>query len=159
MRIKPFKKGFTLIEVLIASTLLVVALCGLLGAYVLCYNLIETARNTTLATNAVQLKLEEIRDHNFYDIEADYDSTSFTVIGFSAQNARGAIAVQPVTSDLLRVTVSVSWRQRGNRIIGEDNGRGVGGVALDGQMNGTEDVNGNGVLDSPVMVETVVTKR
>ncbi|MFA5147519.1 MAG: hypothetical protein WC491_00165 [Candidatus Omnitrophota bacterium] len=151
-------RGFTLLELMLASTILIVAICGLLASYVLCFSLTETAKNMTLASNAIQFKLEEMRDHTFGDVSADYDNTTFTVSGFSAGQAIGAITVESISTDLLRVTVSVCWRQGGNRIYGEDNGRG-GGIALSGHIEGTEDLDADGIVDSPAMISTLMINR
>lgn len=151
-------RGFTLLELMLAVTILIVAITGLLASYVLCFNLAETARNMTLATTAIQFKLEEIRDHSFGDITADFDNTTFTVSGFAANQATGAIYVESISTDILRVTVSVCWRQRGNRIFGEDNGRG-GGIALSGHLEGTEDIDADGIVDSPAMISTLMINR
>lgn len=158
MRFNSAIGGFTLLELMLASVIMIVALGGLLASYVLCFNLSETAKNTTLATNAIQLELETIRDYNFYDIQSDYNNATFTVSGFANQQAIGSVIVESISADLLRITVSVSWRQKGGRIIGEDSGRG-GGIALNGNLEGTEDVDGDGIIDSPAMLSTVVGKR
>jgi prepilin-type N-terminal cleavage/methylation domain-containing protein len=157
-RPKRFRRGFTLMEVMFAAAIMLVAIGGLLGTYVLCFNLNETAKNLSLATNIIQQKFEEIRDHNFYEIDNDYDGTVFDIPGLSNQDAKGAIDVEDLAPDLLRVTVSVCWRQREGRIIGEDNGRG-GGIALNGRLEGSEDINGNGIVDSPALISEVVTNR
>lgn len=151
-------RGFTLLEVMLASTILIVALCGLLASYVLCFNLTETAKNMTLATNAIQFKLEEIRDYDFNKIAAVYDNTTFTVSGFAAGQATGTISIENITTDILRVTVSVCWRQRGGRIFGEDNGRGAG-IALSGHLEGNEDIDVDGIVDSPAMISTLMINR
>ncbi|MFQ5680575.1 MAG: kelch repeat-containing protein [Candidatus Omnitrophota bacterium] len=54
--------------------------------------------------------------------------------------------------------ITVSWRQGNGRIVGEDNGAN-GGTALDGIINGSEDVNGNGILDSPVHLSARIGQR
>lgn len=151
-------RGFTLLELMLASTILIVAICGLLASYVLCFSLTETAKNMTLATNAIQFKLEEIRDYDFAEIAPEYDNTTFAVNGFAAGQAIGAISVENITTDLLRVTISVCWRQGGNRLYGEDNGRG-GGIALSGHLEGTEDLNADGIVDSPAMISTLMINR
>ena len=46
----------------------------------------------------------------------------------------------------------------GNRIIGEDNGKG-GGVALNGRLDCTEDVDTDGVIDSPAYVVTLMVNH
>jgi len=160
MKARANKSGFTLMEVLFAAGIMLIAIGGLLGAYVLCFNLSETAKNLTLATNAIQQKLEEIRYQNI-ETTTYYDNATFDVPGFSPQNARGVIYVDaiPNTTALVRVTISVSWRQKGGRIIGADNGSGVGGIALNGIRDGSEQVDANGILASPAMVSEVVTNR
>ncbi|KPK38868.1 MAG: hypothetical protein AMJ78_09365 [Omnitrophica WOR_2 bacterium SM23_29] len=145
------KKGFTLLELMITAAILIVALIGLLAVYVLCFNINETAKNLTLATSAIQQKLEEIRDYSFYEIFDELNNTNFEVSGIPNQDAEGTIRVNTSNPDLLKITISVSWRQRGGRIIGEDNGRG-GGIPLNGEIDGTEDVNVNGILDSPAKI-------
>jgi len=59
---------------------------------------------------------------------------------------------------MYQVDVSVSWRQANGRIIGEDNGAG-GGTALDGVLNGSEDVNANNALDSPINASGWIANR
>jgi len=143
-----------------AAGIMLAAIGGLLGAYVLCFDLSETAKNLTLANNAMLQKLEEIRYQNIETITY-YDNTTFYIPGFTNQNARGAVYVDaiPNTANLIRVTISVSWRQKSGRIIGADNGSGNGGVALDGIRNGSEQVDANGVLKSPAMISEVMTNR
>lgn len=154
-----FKRyGFTLMELMLAATILVIALVGLLATYVGCFNINETAKNLTMSINAAQQKLEELRDYNFYEIYEDYNNTTFEVTGMAAQNAEGSIIVDNSSPDLLKITISVCWQQSGNRIIGEDNGKG-GGVALNGRLDGTEDVDGDEVIDSPAYVVTLLANQ
>lgn len=114
------RKGFALIEVVIAMGIMTVALLGVFAAYVSCFELAETARNTTYAVNSAQKKIEEIRDHNFLGIFNDYNNTVFTVDGIAAGNSNGLVEVDNTDSNLLVVTVTACWRQRSGRIIGGD---------------------------------------
>ena len=159
MRSNSVKRGFTLMEVMFAAGIMLIAIGGLLGTYVLCFNLAETAKNLTLANNAIQLKLEEIR-YQGLDIVTHYDNSTFDIPGFARQDAKGVVYVDtiPNTTDLVRVTISVSWRQKGRRIIGADNGSG-GGIALNGIRDGSEQADANGYLTSPAMISEVVTDR
>jgi hypothetical protein len=54
-------------------------------------------------------------------------------------------------TDLLELTVSVCWKQKG-RVIGEDKD-------LDGVLDSGEDANGNGMIDSSVELKTRWTNR
>ncbi len=159
------REGFMLLELMIAATIMVVAMAGLLGAYVLCFNINETAKNLTLATAAVQKEIETISNWPFSTIAnaptdafPGFQGAIFNAAGLPAGSAVGSVRIDDSDPDLLKITVSVSWRQRGGRIIGEDNGRG-GGIALNGNLDGTEDVNGNNVIDSPACIEVLMASR
>ena len=158
-------KGFTLIEVMLATVILVVGLVGLLGTFIMCFNANETAKNVTVAGNAAQRQIETIRNYSFTNISntgtdtpPGFKNTTFTVAGMPAGDSAGYVNIDDSNPDLIKVFVSVSWRQKGGRIIGEDNGRG-GGIALNGRIDGTEDANGNGVLDSPAGIDMLMSKR
>lgn len=97
-----------------------------------------------------QERLEEIRNHNFYRIYSDYDNTTFEVTGI--EEAKGRVDVDNTDPDLLKITVTICWKQVGGRIIGED-------LNLDGDLDTGEDSNGNEQLDSPVQIVTLMAKR
>lgn len=151
------KAGFTLIEVVLAVGILVFVLCGILATYISCFELIATSKNMTLATNAAQRRIEEIRDYNFYNIYNDYNNQTFTVDEIAPGNSKGVIRIinLPGTSDILAVVVSVSWRQRGNRIIGGD--RNLNGVLDTGEPFVT--IYSTNIIDSPVELVTLITPR
>lgn len=114
-------KAFTLIEIVIAMGIMAVALLGLVAAYISCFDLVETAKNTTYALSAAQKKIEEVRDHTFTDIYNYYSANpNFTVDGISAGNSNGLVEVDNTNPNLLILTVTVCWRQKSNRIIGGD---------------------------------------
>lgn len=144
-------KGVTLAEALLAGAILAFVLCGILATYISCLELIAIARNLTAAINAAQEKLEEIRDYSFSLIYSDYNNQSFTVSGIP-QGAKGVIYVDDSNPELLKVTVSVSWLNRSNRVIGED-------ANLNGILDSGEDLNGNSIIDSPAQVVTLITSR
>jgi prepilin-type N-terminal cleavage/methylation domain-containing protein len=177
------KTGFTLIEVMIAAAISVVVLLGLLGAYIGCFNLNESAKNLTIAINGAQQKMEEIRNHcfdHFDTVVSDYSpaglvGNTFTIspgIWLAPANQSAVVYIlNPQTGvilntgpaanpglDLYEVRTVVCWRQRGARTIGEDNGRG-GGIAFNGICDGAEDANGNNILDSPAQITTLITER
>lgn len=58
-------KSFSLIELLVTMTILAFSLCGLVATYINLFFLSDLSRDTTLATNAIQGKLEEIKNTPF----------------------------------------------------------------------------------------------
>ncbi|MDP3787564.1 MAG: type II secretion system protein [Candidatus Omnitrophota bacterium] len=165
------KKGFTLVELMLAAMILIVVLVALLGGYFLAFNLNETAKNLTISTYSVEQKLEEIRGYNFNLIFNDYNNTMFRadnatlIAGNPIQivftpnlDTAGSVSVDNSDDNLLKITVTMCWRQQGGRIIGEDNGQG-GGIPLNGILDGAEDANNNNIMDSPVQVVTLMANR
>jgi prepilin-type N-terminal cleavage/methylation domain-containing protein len=143
------KKSFTLMEMLIAVAILAYALCGMLAMYISCFDLISISKNTSIATSAAQGLMEEIRSHTFNDIVSDYDGLNFTVNNMPAN--RGVVYVNDTDPELLRVTISICWRQKG-RVVGED-------ANLNGIPEATEDVNHNNIIDSPVELISLMVNR
>lgn len=138
--------GFTLFELLMALLIFVVAAASLVAAQEGCLTLAEGARNLTTAMNGVRERTEVIRNANFAAIAA-MDGTTFTVPGWNVAHM-GSIRVDATDTALLQVFVSISWRQKSGRIIGED-------VDLDG-YDVAEDVSpANGRLDSPASYATL----
>ena len=73
------RSGFTLIELMIAASLLSLAVLGLMGLIPMVTNLSETAQDTNLATAAIQQTAEAIRqysDASFAYVWRDYNSTA-----------------------------------------------------------------------------------
>lgn len=144
-------KGLTLIEVALGAVILVMVLVSIISVYITCLELVTTSRNMTFAVNAAQAKMEEIRDHNFYKIYADYNNQTFTITEMPAGTSKGVIYVDKSNPDLLKITISVCWRDR-RRTIGED-------LNFNGVLNTGEDRNGNGIIDSTVQVVSLITVR
>lgn len=67
------KKSFTLLELMITSAILLIAIAGLLSVYVNALLLDETNRETVIAANDAQYVLEQVKGTAFADIE-DYHS-------------------------------------------------------------------------------------
>lgn len=150
-KMKSLDKGFTLIELLFTFSILVFCLCGLLLAYIQMFVLTDLSRDLTLATNAVQAKMEEIKKANF-DSLLSLNGTTFDLTGFSSSDAKGRVeVVSTVYSDLMRVRIVASFRSR-NRVIGED-------ANLDGDLDTGEDTFiSNSRLDSPMELVTLIAR-
>ncbi|HAZ09569.1 MAG: hypothetical protein A2047_01885 [Omnitrophica bacterium GWA2_41_15] len=147
-----YEHGFTLIELMISVSVLIVALAGLLGVFAHLISLNENSSKLTLAVAACQTKLEEIRNSTFSNTYATYNGASFNPQGFTSGEAKGAISINNSNPNLLQVYISVSWRTRSNRIIGEDRN-------LNGALNAGEDSNANNRLDSPGQLATLMAQR
>lgn len=126
-------KGFTLIEVLIAVAILAFCLCGLLATYVNMFFLTSLLRDSTLATSAVQAKLEEVRSTDFACLytpgacqacaglcaKCFCDGDEFILDGIA--EGKAAIEIDPVVgyTTLKKVRIVACFRTRG-RLIGND---------------------------------------
>lgn len=139
-------------EFMIATAILIVALTALLAVFAKLLDMNGNARNLSLAIAASQDKLEEIRNSNFTTIFTTYNSQAFNPAGFNTNQAAGKVYVNNTNTTLLNVYVSVSWRERSNRVIGEDSN-------LNGILNPGEDANGNNQLDSPAGITTLMAQR
>lgn len=143
--------GFTLLELMIASGVVIITLAGLLATYVACLELEETTKNSNLALNSARQVLEEVRSVPFLTIFGAYDGYTFQVPGFAANSSQGYVYINNSNPDLLNVTVGVCWRQKSSRIIGEC--QNAGGVIS------FSDTDSNGILDSPVQLNTLMGQR
>ena len=162
--------GFTLVEVLLAVTILAICLTGLLLTYINLMSITEICRGFTLANNALNLHTEYVKSFSFTSLSttsfnntdetiindtlnhvALYNNTPFDVEGMNSSSAKGIIEIVNVTNstDLKKVRVAISFKAR-NRIIGEDSN-------FDGILSAGEDANGNNRLDSPVETVTLIT--
>jgi prepilin-type N-terminal cleavage/methylation domain-containing protein len=145
--------GFTLLELMIAVGVIVIALSGLLAVFSHLMSINENAKNLTLAVTACQDKLEQMRNSNFSTLYSTYNAAHFDPNGFRAADAEGAISITNTDPALLEVHVSVSWRTRSNMVIGEDKN-------LNGILDSGEDLApANGKLDSPAEIITLMCQR
>jgi hypothetical protein len=83
--------------------------------------------------------------------DAGYNKLKFTVNNIPSSMGVVYVVVDDTDPELLRVTISVCWRQKG-RVIGED-------TNLNGVLEGIEDVNHNNIIDSPVQLITILVNR
>jgi type II secretory pathway pseudopilin PulG len=136
--------GMTLAELLVAVAILIIAIAGILTSYLRCLELNEVARNFSLSVKAATSRMEAIHSTPFAQIKTTFDKVTFAVPDVEGI---GVTYVDDSTADLLLITACVSWRQRSGRVYGEDKN-------LNGQINAGEDLNGNGMLDGPVKLQS-----
>lgn len=138
---------------MIAAAILILAVTGILIAYLHAMELTEIARNMSICTRAAVSRMERIQSTAFGQLVATYHNAAFDVTGLDVPvNAKGVSYVTAVNADIVEVVVSVSWQQKNDRVFGED-------ANLNGALNGGEDANGNGILDSPVKLVTRIYNR
>ena len=151
MRLKNSKKfrdskGFTLMELMIATLIISLVFIGIVLCFVRCMELSELARNSSNAVLASKSRLAEIENTAFNQIVNTYNNVTFTTPGL---NGIGTTTVDGTNPDLLIVTVTFCWKQKNGRMIGED-------ADLNGQMLGSEDTDGDGIFDAPVKLVTAI---
>ena len=142
LRIKNSDRGFTLPELMVAAMVTVIAFMGILFTFVRFLELDDLSRNTSLALQASQNKIEAVKNTQFDQIVATYNNQTFTASGI---NGKGVVTINSADPKLMLITVTFCWKQSNNRLMGEDKN-------LNGVLNTGEDTNGNGTLDSPVQL-------
>lgn len=134
--------GFTLVELLVASFILAIVIIGMLVSYLRCLELAELSKNISRATSASRSRVEAIKNTDFDQSIATYNTVTFTSPDL---NGIGVSYVTAVNPDLLKVTVTFCWRQKNRLVVGEDKN-------LNGIIDAGEDTNANGMLDSTVQL-------
>jgi type II secretory pathway pseudopilin PulG len=152
----------TLVEVLVASAIFAFCLSGLLLTYMNMFILTDISRDTTIANNVLQAKLEAARTVDFGTISSWCNSNNgFAVVNndflfggnpivIGKGNITSSSVADPFTNitypDLLKVRVVISFKSR-TRVIGED--QNLNGI-LDTGEDDSRYPNGAGQLDSPI---------
>ena len=145
------QNAFSLVELMFSFLVLLIILIGLLQTYIACFELNEFSRNFTLANNALQAELESIRETPF-DSLTGLDGTTFPLNGFADGEAVGVRDIYDSDYDDLKyIRLVACWRQKSNRVIGEDSD-------LSGALNDEEDLDEDGTLDSPAEIVTLISR-
>ncbi len=148
------KKGFTLVEILISTVIMAIAITATLQIlnYLLMMN--ETNDVTVICMNHIQGLMDEVRNTLYEDIVPIYNGRQFQIPELTnrgIQHSAVFIANEIVPLYLVRVKIVVCWKNR-TRTIGED-------LNFNGVLDAGEDANGNGELDSPIMIEAAVIDK
>ncbi len=101
-------KGFTLLELMVAMAILLIAILGILGVFINSILLSEANTNLVMAVNDAQYVLEQIKGLSFQDIDS-YEPPEFNNLN---NEDIPKPTVNEITSRLKEVTVNVNWTQR-----------------------------------------------
>jgi len=166
------KNGFSLFEILVASTLLTVAFGGILLFISQYLHSLETTHNLSIALNACQERMEKIKaridptdstEQNTisFDNLTAYNELAFDVYADNSDTAltnfKGVSYVKDITNDttpalpvkMYEIRVVVCWEDAGGRIIGED--KDLNGELDSGEDTWTTDAH-TGEIDSAASV-------
>jgi hypothetical protein len=148
-------------ELMIAATILAVALVALLGVFAGNFGLIEWGGDLTVAINHAQCVMEEMRQRN---IPANVLAEDWTTWAKTSL-ASGGGGLNSLTGEAinvsypsgtgavpLKIVVTVCWQKKGGQVVGEDDN-------LDGAFAAAEDDNENNRLDSPAQLITLFMER
>ncbi len=148
------QKAFTLVEILVVVGIMAFVIIGMGQLFIYASMTAELAGNKSIAVSLAQNKIEEIRNHTYGNIPADYANggTPGNAFSIPGLDGIGLVRIDSSDSELLGVEVLIFWQNRYGHIMGEDRD-------LDGVLDGDEDANSNSKLDSPVTLVTKLTRR
>jgi len=122
LKLFKIKSGLTLIEVLLAMSILTIGILAVIQLFPLGLNMSRLNKNETIAINLAQAKMEEIRANSYDDIINEdknristnpdnpyYNFKRQTEVTFVNEN------LETVESDsgLKKITVSIYWPEQG----------------------------------------------
>jgi prepilin-type N-terminal cleavage/methylation domain-containing protein len=156
--------GFTLLELMLAVLIMGLALLSTMEMFVYSFSLRTADKSLTIAQSQAAQKIEQLYSLDYADLRSAYTDagalkeTPFDVYDVGGQlmtDMKGSVYAQELSGAayaLMRVKAEVSYKLSNNRIVGED-------TTLNGRLDAGEDQNGNGELDSPGMMETVIVNK
>lgn len=127
-------RGFTLLETILASGILLVTMVGTLSMLSLCWGTMARTQEQIYVNRILESRLEEIRDLSFDELEALPSESSFPVLPATSafgnpinpevyytqyeyerylHGASGTVYLQPLGANLMKVIVTVSWMPAG----------------------------------------------
>lgn len=143
-----FLTGFTMVELALAIAIFGLAASGILSLFITCATLTESAGNITLMINRAREELEDTVRRTDFEALNDYSKLAPDVPAGTSL----VCYVQPLNDNLRQVIIVMSYREKLDRVIGED-------ANLNGTLDGNEDRNGDGRLSSPSEIVTFIARN
>lgn len=150
------RNGFTLVELMLTTAILAIAIIGVFSIYNASIVLSDMAGALTQMANIARYKLESLYTENFDSLD-NHNGETFNLSGFGSdtlavKEAKGVYKISSYSPNLKRVTASITYKTKGGRIIGEDSN-------LNGVLDLGEDINGDSRLSSPVELTTIIARK
>ena len=160
-------KGYTLIEIMLVSVIIVVVLTGVLSLQIWSSGVQASARHASRVLALMRTEMEEIKEtarmstpaRNFDTIIPTYNNTD---VSFAPLNLNGIMHINAsqanlaggggAEANLIDIRIVAGWVETNGNIIGE----GIRGGAGNFQF---QDTNGNGQFDSPYVLISAVARR
>ena len=142
--------GLTLVELLIAASIVTFVLAGLLRLFFYCHYLSRVSGDISAGMAEAQAKLEEMRGHQFEFITTDYGSggTPGDTFDLGMLTGKGVIEITPINSQLLNVRIAVSLTSYHDLVLGEDK-----------NLNGVQDAGEKDLFTSPMCLFTIIGNK
>lgn len=147
---------------MLTTAILAIAIIGVFSIYDASIVLSDMAGTLTQMANIARYKLESLYTENFdlldnhngetFDLSEFTDATLFGNGTLAVKDAKGVYRITSYNSNLKKVTLSISYKIKGGRIIGED-------TNLNGLLDPGEDTNKDSRLSSPVEIATIIARK
>ena len=112
------KSGFTLVEIMAATGLLLIAIMAIAAVVVPLNRQREQVEGRSAVMSGAKSLIEEIKGSDPEFVKANYDTQTYNVTGVDGANGDGTTlsvtVVSPTDPKLLEVTVAGSWNIHGH---------------------------------------------
>jgi prepilin-type N-terminal cleavage/methylation domain-containing protein len=108
-RLSGCRRGFTLLEVMIASVVLVLGIVTAITTLQRGFQSLDSARNLTSASQVMQSEMERLRLKNWNQIE-DLQKAGEAVIATEDERFTCTLAISDLKTDMKEIVLRAEWR-------------------------------------------------